>query len=129
MPIPSGSHYTDRSRHFVQLPDGRTVTRAAAENLTAQAGGFRSNYERRQIFRQMKASPKYGKSVSEARRHGVSRQEADQLQARVMRDYREAGNRFTPGMKAPDSPLADWLRAIGVKQDFTTPVGESPGLN
>lgn len=126
MALPSGAHYTDRTRHMVRLSDGSTIPRAAAENMAARAQGFQSNYERRQAFRGMKSTRGYERAREEAIRHGASRQEADNAYARLMADYKRNDNDYRRIDKSPDGPLAQWLRATGRKSDQTYTVGESP---
>jgi len=128
MAIPGDAHYTDRSRHSVQLGDGRTVSRAAAENIAARAGGFQSNYERRAAFREMKSSPGYGREREAAGDQGTSRREFDDARARLYAEYRGNDYNWNRTDKSTNGPLANYLRAIGRKSDTDlTPVGESPG--
>jgi hypothetical protein len=124
MPIPSGSHYTDRSRHTVRLADGRTVPRATAENMHARGLGYRGNYERRQAYRDIGGAGKAREISSRASDPDAAIRAYRDLQ----RDYRDNGNDYRQIDRSPDGPLANYLRSIGRKTDTVYYVGESPGI-
>jgi hypothetical protein len=127
MPIPSGSHYTDRSRHNVRLASGRTVPRATAENMYARGLGYRGNYERRQAYRDIGGASRAREVSGRARDRGTDPDTAVRAYRDYLRDLQR--NDYNPNRvdKSPDGPLANYLRSIGQKTDYTHTVGETPG--
>jgi hypothetical protein len=126
MPIPDKSRYLP-GRKLVRLPDGRTITRSAAENMEAQKRGFRSNYQRRQIFRGMKEQKSYGRDLQRAKERGVSKETFDRLRSQYELDRQHGTSNID---KSPDGPLSQYLKAIGRRSDSAAdwPVGDSPGI-
>jgi hypothetical protein len=135
MPIGDVGKYTDRSRHFVRLNDGRVVPRAEAENIQARRQGFAGNYERRQAFRQMKRSPGYQRDVREARTNRerrnreFSKQDYDNAKARLQAEYIRNGNSWQDIDRSPDGALAKYLEESGRRSEQAEyNVGESPSI-
>jgi hypothetical protein len=127
MPIPRDSHYVPGSnRHSVRLSDGQTVTRASAERIYAQSKGFRSNYERKEAFKEIR-KPGYESAREQARHTGISKQDFKNAQARLALEYKRADNRFDRIDKSPNGALAQYLVAIGRRSDTADyAVGDSP---
>jgi hypothetical protein len=129
MAIPDDAHYTDRSRHNVRLGDGRTVSRATAENIAAHNLGYRSNYERRLSFRDFRHAKDSDKLISQGERQGRTREDIIQAYGRLQADYRIHGNDYSRIDRSHDGPLAQWLTAIGRRSSTDIhAVGETPGL-
>lgn len=126
MPIRGIGKYTDSSRTQVRLNSGQIVSRADAENRYAQSQGYRSDYERRQAYRESRESKVYEKELQAARDRDISRAEFREVHAKMMHDYRQHGS----GMdRSPNGPLAQYLEAMGRRQtglDYN--VGETPSV-
>jgi len=127
MPIPRDSHYVPGSnRHSVRLSDGQTVTRASAERLYAQSQGYRSNYERKEAYKEIR-KPGYENAREQASERGMSMRDFKELQARLAADYKRADNKYNRLDKSPDGALAQYLVAIGRRSDTADyAVGDSP---
>jgi hypothetical protein len=129
MPIPSGSHYTDPSRHHVRLGNGSVVTRATAENIFAQGHGFKNNREYQRAYRsagfsQYQNRPGYRSARIEANLSGTSTKDFNAAAARYYaNEYR---NRLD---NSPDGPKAKMLEAMGRRTPGSEyRVGESPSV-
>lgn len=129
MPIPNDSHYTDRTRHNVLLGDGRTVTRATAENLFAQAHGFRNNRAYQQAyrsggFRDFKNRPGYNRAKREAKSAGTSTKDLNAAMA-AFYEHENINKRDN----SPDGPKAKMLEAMGRRSPGAEyRVGDSPSV-
>lgn len=133
MPIGDIGRYTNRSRRFVRLTDGRVVPRATAENMYARSQGYRGNYERRQSYREMKRARRYERDIQDARDNfrrrgqGFSKREYDEARARLQAEYARHGGSWRDIDKSPDGALAKYLEATGRRApDTPYAVGESP---
>jgi hypothetical protein len=128
MAIPRDAHYVPGSRRvYVQLSNGDIVSRQTAENMYAQQTGFSSDYSRRRAFRFLdRKSNHYKQGLESARENGISKRDFDNLAAHVAADY--AANKADMD-KSPDGPLANYLVAIGRRQDTDRWfVGDSPSV-
>jgi hypothetical protein len=128
MAIPGDAHYVPGSmRRTVQLGDGRRVSRQTAENIYARSREFRSDYERRQAYRQSKQAPGYSRDQIKAGTSGVSRRDYDEARALYFADKMRNGGDSRQVDHSPDGPLANYLVAIGRRRNTADyAVGDSP---
>lgn len=140
MPLPRGARYIPGTgRKQVRLATGRTVTRATAENMNAQALGYPNEYTRKKYRALSRGDKNYAAQRAEALRNAGVRAGAtpreqraalrklgfDETRARLKYDY--AVNGKDGYSKSPDGPLARFLQAMGRRsQAADYVVGESP---